>query len=694
MTLVRFLVGIPLSLVAVLPVGLGVQAVRRHLLPGWEGLVARLVEVVLGLTVILVVAEALGTVGWLAPGPVVISLALAGTSLWLVISRRSAAPDPPVAARVADTADRSSAGWRRTVALGTTLLVVGAWSARAIRSIQHGMMTVDTFWYHLPVAARFAQTGRTTSIQYVDSEPVTAFFPASSSLLHAIGFLLFRTDLVSTVVNLGWLALALVAAWCAGRPFGAAPATLLGAALVLGTPGMVATQPGGAYNDVAGLALLLVGVAVVLQDRPGPRLVGQDVVAGLAAGMAVGMKFTFVGPAAALCLGVVLTAPKGVRIRRTMVVLVAASITGGYWYVRNAVATGNPLPSLSIKLGPLSLPSVQGTSPTSSVSAFLFDGRAWTDNFLPGLRSSLGPVWIAVVAFALAGMLAAAAHRTDARLRMLGLVGIVSAAAYIFTPQYLVGGFGRPFFFGANVRYVSPALVVGLVLLPILLARWRSWVLGAYVLALVLTELDPASWPTGFKWATFYDRVSGEEAALALVLLAFGAVVAWAMSLIWQRTPHLRSRNLLIGSVAPLVILVGLAGVHGHYLDNRYATSEPFPALFAWPRNLHDQRLAVVGFLLQGQYPFVGLDLSNHVQFEGVRTDGGGFRPARSCIEWVKRLEAGRYDYAVIGPAPNLAEWTAAQPDARTAFTQPIGTDGKTAVLVYRLDRTRSPRTC
>src|SRR5207237_2336118 len=99
----------------------------------------------------------------------------------------------------------------------------------------------------------------------------------TSSLLHVIGILVCSSDLVSTVINLGWFALALMAAWCIGRPFGVAAATTLGVLLVLGSPAIVGTQPGGAYDDVAGLALLLVAMAVVVQDREEPRSTAQDI---------------------------------------------------------------------------------------------------------------------------------------------------------------------------------------------------------------------------------------------------------------------------------------------------------------------------------------------------------------------------------------------------------------------------------
>ena len=52
------------------------------------------------------------------------------------------------------------------------------------------MTTADSLWYHLPVAARFVQSGRTTSLHYVDTDSIIAFFPWTSSLLHGVGILL------------------------------------------------------------------------------------------------------------------------------------------------------------------------------------------------------------------------------------------------------------------------------------------------------------------------------------------------------------------------------------------------------------------------------------------------------------------------------------------------------------------------
>jgi hypothetical protein len=99
---------------------------------------------------------------------------------------------------------------------------VAEWSVPTIDALRFGMIGIDTLWYHLPVAARFVQQGSIAHLHYLDSDPVTVFYPASSELLHAVGMVVMGSDVLSTVMNLGWLALALLAAWCLGRCFGVA----------------------------------------------------------------------------------------------------------------------------------------------------------------------------------------------------------------------------------------------------------------------------------------------------------------------------------------------------------------------------------------------------------------------------------------------------------------------------------------
>jgi hypothetical protein len=697
----RFLLGIPLSLATVGAVALAATAVRRRLVPLRTGPDALLVDLTLTLTAITVVSEALGTVGLFRVQALVAVCVLGGGGVWWVLrrlppgeqatgERAAGEPVPATAEGPTTIAPAAAVGrWRLGVAIGALGLFVGSWLTRSINAVADGITTVDSQWYHLPFAIRFFQTGRTTGIQLIDADSVTAYFPATSSLLHSVGFLFFRIDLLSTVMNLGWLALALLAAWCLGRPHGVAPITTMGTAILLGGPGMVETQPGGALTDVVGIALLLAAAAIALHphDR---RSMGPDLVAALAAGLATGAKFTLLPPAGALCLGLIATAPAGHRLRRTVGVLGASLVSGGYWYVRNLVLVGNPLPSIAIGAGPVKLHQIKGVLPSSTVASLLTDREAWSTHLLPGLRDALGPAWPAVLGLSALGALLAIVRGPDPRVRMLGVVAVVADLAYLVTPQYLFGGI----FFATNLRYAAPGLVLGLVLFPVVAREWRAWVLPAFAGVLVLTQLDPVAWSTGFGGPSFFASVQRSAAvrgALAtLALLALGALAVAA----WNRAPATRVRAPLAAVLAPLALLLVLTGVHGRYLDARYRGTKPFPAVYQWVRGVHHANIGVFGQYVYLKSPFAGPDLSNRVQYLGVDIGDGEWRPPKTCAEWVALLEQGRYDHVIIfGPdgAPGPATWTAGQPDAELVV-QEGSAAGRTRV--FSLDAGRRDRRC
>ena len=73
----------------------------------------------------------------------------------------------------------------------------------------------------------------------------------------------------------------------------------------------------------------------------------------------------------------------------------AALAGGGYWYLRNLIHTGNPLPWFD-HLGPISLPAPEqalGGREGHSVLGYLTDGSVWSDWFLPGLHGGLTILW-------------------------------------------------------------------------------------------------------------------------------------------------------------------------------------------------------------------------------------------------------------------------------------------------------------
>src|SRR5690606_5819231 len=121
---------------------------------------------------------------------------------------------------------------------------------------------------------------------------------------------------------------------------------------------------------------------------------GALLVAGFAVGIAAGTKLSFVAPAALFALAVALASPRGLRARAGFIFAGAAALAGGYWYVRNLVLTGNPLPLTAF--GPLDLPSPERTfqlRPGHAVVHYWNDTEVWREWFFPYLAEELGPLW-------------------------------------------------------------------------------------------------------------------------------------------------------------------------------------------------------------------------------------------------------------------------------------------------------------
>ena len=129
------------------------------------------------------------------------------------------------------------------VAVIASALIVAHWAEPSQEALDTGMYYQDTTWYHMSFSGRFAQTGEVGPLHFTDPLKLTAwFYPQNSELLHAVPMVAFDNDFLSPLINLGWLALSLLAAWCIGRPYAVGAATLMGAGVVLDSEMLVASQ--------------------------------------------------------------------------------------------------------------------------------------------------------------------------------------------------------------------------------------------------------------------------------------------------------------------------------------------------------------------------------------------------------------------------------------------------------------------
>src|SRR5882757_1116084 len=254
----RYLLGAAELAVILTALGLGAYHLRALLAPAWTGALARLAEVVIGISMLILVAELLGVLGLFKEAPLLVGFVAAGlgTTLW---ARSRGLPKSP------ETPEPRSSGIMVAIGIAAAALVVIHWAHPTGQAVDQGMYYQDTTWYHMSFSARFAQTGHVGPLHFTDPLKLAAwFYPQNSELIHGLGIVFLKTDFLSPLMNLMWVALCLLAAWCVGRPYGIGGVTILGAAVVLDSEMLVGSQAGQGPNDVAGLFFLMTALAFLV----------------------------------------------------------------------------------------------------------------------------------------------------------------------------------------------------------------------------------------------------------------------------------------------------------------------------------------------------------------------------------------------------------------------------------------------
>ncbi len=798
----RYLLGVAEILLLAGSAGLGAHSLRARLLPGWSGPPAWLATGVVALALLIWTAEVLGSFGLFAAGAYLAGVAVVGAGLWLGLggggggpsrllgfsprasrlspsrlcekqdaAAREGPPPPPDATlgRNATNGDAPIAWWATAVAVAIAVVAVVHFAVDVRGKLLTGMTGFDSTWYHGPFAAGFFQSGNTWDLHFIAPQFLAWFYPANAEVFPAAGMLAFGRDVLSPLVNLGWFLGCLLALWCIGRPYRVAPWSLALGAIALSLP-VLSDQAGEARNDIVGIFFLLAAVAIALKradasgldDGPSPgnpsrgrpfdriagkksTAVGVPAISGLAAGLAAGTKLNFLLPAAVLVLGLPLLAPAGRRLRALAATVLAALAGGGYWYLRNLVHTGNPLPWFD-RLGPISLPApVQalGGREGHSVLGYLTDGGVWSGWFLPGLHHGLTILWPLLGGLALAGLAlavsaglrrfgraatesaAGAAEPTgrlsqsaprpsgggqsldgDWVLAVAAATALAAALAWLIAPTSASGPVGMPRGFESGLRYLAPALILGLALLPATPAL-RKRLPGRTAAGEGGDRGEPpaADCERGARAAAGREpagsRISGSEGAAGAgsrISRPDGTSgVGSPISRPDRRSTGMRPspRALVAAAVVLLAIAIGYP-VQRHYLRDRYAdptfAAPGLDAAFSWANSISDARIATTG---TRQYPLYGRDLSNHVQYVGVHTPHGGFIAPTTCRQWRTLLDEGHYEYVVATrdrvepgkpPYPPAARWTAG-PWAEPVLSKP-------PTKVFKLKAPPDPSAC
>jgi hypothetical protein len=720
-----YLLGVVQLGLVVGPIGFSAYELRRRLLPTWSGAPARLVEAIIGVAIVIWLSEVLGTFGLFYAGTLIAAALLVAGAVAFWPAGPAAAGDPPplpvakgssgVVPPTASPAGES--GW----ALALMVLVIGAtvfsYAVTTKHALDRGVFNFDSLWYHLPFAVDMVQTHSVVGMHHVETVFTNWFYPQNSELLHAVGILLTGRDTLSLFLNLGWLAVAFLAAYCVGRPYGRGAVTAIAAAILLECHTLVVRDPGAAKNDLMAAALLLASIAILVQAwshadhssvpfrsqaTKGNRRMDRWALAaaGLAAGLAAGTRVTGLAMAGALTVAVVVLAGPGRRWVAAGWWGVPALLGGGFWYLRNLVVAGNPIPEVE-KLGPISLPHperLQEGRPDFSIVHYATDTGVWREYFGPGLHEAFGALWPLVIFAALAAVLLALVRGRDRILRWVGAVALFGALAYLFTPLSAAGAEGEPVGFGINIRYVIPALLAGIVLLPLdrgLDGPRRQWgLIGALVFVFLVTNRP--------------DDALHDKARVFAFFLVVLVILLPALLL------YLRSRGtgaaLVLGAAAALVVALVAIGypLQRHYLENRFAnegtTDEQIPGMhlnsaYRWARGIEDARIGLAGTTAGfAGYGFYGTDLSNRVRYLGEDGPHGAFNALPTCAAFRTAVNDADLDYLVTAPFLNFlrpgdpvespeARWLRGEPAVR-----PVRRSGP--VTVWKVEGELSPAAC
>jgi hypothetical protein len=680
-----YLLGAALLALLTLSLAFTAYRLRSRLLPSWQGAAARLVEAVTAVATLICLAELLGVLGLLYAGALValsvltavLTWFLSGGGTWLGSSPAvhedegpdhgtgPADPEHPTGRAAHDL-------WPLVVMTAVVAITVFHWAVTTKHALDRGIFNFDSLWYHMPFAASMAQSHSVTGMVHVETVFTNWFYPQNSELLHAVGILLTGRDTLSLFLNFGWLALAFLAAWVIGRPYGRAPLTVVAAAILLECHTLVVRDPGAAKNDLAAAALLLAAIAILVEAWSQQRVVPNArnawkrnralepgwalAAAGLAVGLACGTRVTVLAMAGALSVAVIVLAPSGRRWAAAAWWFLPALAGGAYWYLRNLVVAGNPIPEVT-HLGPISLPHperLQEGRPDFSIAHYATDTGVWRHYFAPGLHEAFGVLWPLIVLGAGLAALWALVRGRDRIVRAVGGVALFGLLAYLFTPLSAAGAEGEPVGFGINIRYVIPALLAGVVLLP--LPRWfddrgRQWGLMAALVLVFLVSDRPD------------DAVHDGARVFAAAFVCIAVLVPAALWL-WRRRGA--ATAALVAACAILALAVVALGypLQRHYLEGRFANDGPhdtqipgmdLDSAYRWARSVEDARIGLAGTTAGfAGYGFYGTDLSNRVVYLGEAGPHGAFNAIPTCADFRAAVDAADLDYLVTSPFLNF----------------------------------------
>nr|MBA2792472.1 glycosyltransferase family 39 protein [Thermoleophilaceae bacterium] len=338
-----YLIGIGFAIVVWGGAAAVAEVVVRRRLPDLRGTPRLLASVLLGLATLIAAHLLPGTVGLLSREAVALVLMAAALAAWRLVPRLVLPPEAPRAEVPAS--DGRLARVMAGLAIGAVGVLAIAFLARLVPDPPDH---VDALSFGLPGIAEWIRTGSLLEVGAFFPLFEVRTYPNNGDVVYLAAVLPFGNDSFVRFPAVPLLALTGLAVYAIGRELNAsfAPAALA-AALVLAVPTVGEPALEHIKPDVFMYATFAAGLLFLL--RHGRTGAGADLLlAGTGLGLAFGARWYGISSVIAVVFVwalATLLARRGVgQVARQSAGLAGVILAaGGYWLVRNALLTGNPV---------------------------------------------------------------------------------------------------------------------------------------------------------------------------------------------------------------------------------------------------------------------------------------------------------------------------------------------------------------
>jgi len=556
--------------------------------PG-ESRAARLTRQLLwAFATVVVVEGALGALGWLTPVATLIALALLAGGTIAMRRRR------PRAAKGVELPPRAPVS---SITVGVLAALVAVLALRAWDGLHRTSFLYDTLSYHLHVPATWMHDRRLSIVPAVFGDPSSAYAPSNLELWFLFLMAPLRSDFLAGVGQLPFAVLAAAAIAATVRDNAGSRSAALGSALAFILIPEVWGQLATAMTDLGLAACLLASLPFLLRlyDDRHPRREDLLTVA-VALGLAAGTKYaaaTIALPFAALAGGAWLRR-RPLDLGGAAIALVLMLATGGFWYLRNAVVTGNPFYPVAVP--GLSLPAIYGR----------MEMRAWEYHLPVTDWGALGGMLVdAGIGFCAAFAVAFG----DSCRRAVRGSGAFDRDSLPYTRRW----------FAISTGLLVASTSIFWFVIPYQESRFLFVVLGVAA-AVIGRDAQATLIGTCALAVALGAGLIQHLARDSLPMLAVGALAAAT----WRRRAGrlsdlgIRARGLVVGAVAGALLLALAVGARGYARrDPGYSVGDDLERAWTWFRaNVRDARVAYTGTNLA--FPLAGERLANDVRYVNV----------------------------------------------------------------------------